>query len=98
MVVTDGVEVVDVREAARLVHRTPETIRRWVWSERVTARKSGTRLLIDRRELLRAAGKDEPAGQATSLREWWEANTSALQSGRAGVSASDLVLADRGQR
>ena len=83
--------MLDVREAASLVRRTPETVRRWVWSGRVHAVKSGNRLLIPRAELEAAVGR-EPVQR--SLAEW----AAALPSGRPGDSAADLVLADRRSR
>lgn len=97
MIEVDGVEMVDVREAARLAGRTPETVRRWVWTGRVTAVKQGTRLLIPRAEILtKQPGEAASAGEATSLRGWAERARRAHQhpSG-AGRSARDLVLADR---
>ncbi len=38
-------------KAADYVGRTPETVRRWVWSGRVSALWRGNRLLIARAEL-----------------------------------------------
>ena len=38
-------DFVDVRQAAALIGRHPETIRRWVWSGRIAARRRGNRLL-----------------------------------------------------
>ncbi|HET7388414.1 MAG TPA: hypothetical protein VFJ19_17310 [Nocardioidaceae bacterium] len=52
MVVIDGVEMVDVREAARLVGRIPERVRRWVWASRITAAKHGTKLMLPTAEVL----------------------------------------------
>jgi hypothetical protein len=88
MLVVDGVEMVDVREAAAIVHRSPETIRRWIWSGRVVARRQGNRLLIARRDLTGGA----PLPQAPSLAEWERRLPSAAAT---PGSAADLVLADR---
>ena len=45
MMVVDGVEVLPVRQAAEYAGRTAETIRRWVWSGRLPARRHGNRLM-----------------------------------------------------
>ena len=90
MIVIDGVEMVDVREAARLVGRTPETVRRWIWSGRLPASKRGNRLFIQRGDL--PASSDAGAPRPGSLAEW----AAQLPAGRRGArSASELVLDDR---
>jgi excisionase family DNA binding protein len=97
----DGVEMLDVREAARLAGRTPETVRRWVWSGRLAARRDGNRLLVARDDVLRlAAGKQatRPRGAAYSLGQWADEVAAAHGRGRRGASARDLVLADRAER
>lgn len=38
---------VTVQEAARLVHRSPETIRRWIWSGKLPAIKRGNKYYVD---------------------------------------------------
>jgi len=43
--------LIDVRHAAVLVGRHPETIRRWVWSGRLAAQRRGRRLLVERSEV-----------------------------------------------
>lgn len=92
MMVVDGVEVLSVREAASHAGRTAETIRRWIWSGRLTARRQGNRLLVARRDLDVLVGS--PAREsALTLREW----ASALPSG-GGPTAAELVLADRASR
>ncbi len=92
--------MVEVREAAELVHRTPETVRRWVWSGRLAARKEGNRLLLSRDDLARLAGTE--AGQQEeappSLAEWQTETDRLLGPGLPGVSAADLVRADRADR
>jgi excisionase family DNA binding protein len=97
MIVIDGVEMVDVREASRLVGRTPETVRRWVWTGRVEAIKQGNRLLVPRDQIVGAieAGPEQP--RAGSLREW-AAGLGTGGRGRRGATASDLVMADREAR
>ena len=91
MITVDGVDVLDVREAADYVDRTPETVRRWVWSGRVTALRQGNRLLIARAEL--DAAVSNPSPDRPSLQDW------ALSLRRRGtdatVSAASLVLEDR---
>jgi excisionase family DNA binding protein len=91
MMVVDGVEVLPVREAAAYAGRTAETVRRWVWSGRLPARRHGNRLLVARRDL--DALLQAPAAEALSLREW----AAQLPQG-SGRSAADLVLADRADR
>lgn len=49
-----------VPEAARRVGRNPETIRRWIRSGRLPARKIGTQHVVEAADLeAAAAGKDE---------------------------------------
>lgn len=99
MLVVDGVEMVDVREAAAVVGRTPETVRRWVWTGRIHARKSGNRLLLDRSEVLAAVGGSRsPAPGSLTLAEWVGLADARESRGRRGATASDLVLADRAGR
>lgn len=47
-----------VPEAARRVHRNPETIRRWIRSGRLPARKVGTQHVIDEHDLLSVVNSD----------------------------------------
>jgi excisionase family DNA binding protein len=85
-----------ILDAAALVHRSAETVRRWVWSGRLEARKSGKRLLVPRRDL--EALVDE-GDQRLSLREWGNLAEQVLRRPkRGGRSAADLVLADRRER
>ena len=93
MIVIDGVEMVDVREAAQLAGRTPETIRRWVWSGRLSATRSGNKLLVPRVTYLRPRTRKLLARR--SLAEW----AAQLRTARGGArTASDLVLDDRAAR
>jgi excisionase family DNA binding protein len=99
VLVVDGVEMLDVREAARLVRRTPATVRRWIWSGRLPARRHGNKLLVTRADLDGLPGTRRGPDQMT-LAEWANRQASARRSGvlgrsRAGASAADLVLADR---
>jgi len=101
MIVVDGVEMIDVREAAALVGRTPETVRRWVWSGRVPARRSGNRLLLDHGEVLATVRGARAVGSTRSSRtlaEWVGLADAREPRGRRGVTARDLVLDDRAGR
>lgn len=90
-------DLVDIRTAARLAGRSPETIRRWVWSGRILAHRQGNRLLVSRPDIVRLAAAR--AGQtALSLSEWVtrrERRAQGRSSRSAGSSAADLVLSDR---
>jgi excisionase family DNA binding protein len=87
--------MLDVREAAALVHRTPETVRRWVWSGRLPSRKSANRLLVPRREVERLV---TPPTTPARLADWLTEASAVLGAGSPGASASDLVLEDRAER
>jgi excisionase family DNA binding protein len=90
-------ELIDVARAAVLVGRHPETVRRWVWSGRLSAQRSGRRLLVARGEVQAMAGSDT----VPSLREWADrvraARTSTGAAG-SGRSAAELVIEDRRHR
>src|ERR671918_1880137 len=91
-------DLIDVRRAATLVGRHPETIRRWVWSGRLVAHRRGNRLLLAQADVEALAGLD---GAATSLRQWAERAQAARASMRASGSrrsAADLVIEDRALR
>lgn len=93
MMVVDGVEVLDVREAADYVARTPETVRRWVWSGRLEAVRRGNRLLVRRADLDALTGAARPA---LSLGEWAALLPQATTA--AAGTAADLVVEDRERR
>ena len=92
--------MVDVREAAHLARRTPETIRRWVWSSRLGSVKQGNKLLVPRDEVLAIGGDQttDVAGARTTLKAWVDDVERTLPGGVADSSARDLVLADRAAR
>ena len=102
MLVLDGVEVLDVREAARLARRTLETVRRWIWFGQLPARGHGNKLLGTR------ADPDDLTGTRRGddrmrLADWVARQAAVRRSGALGrpsrgVSAADLVVADRGGR
>ncbi len=94
--------MLDVQETARLAGRTPETVRRWIWSGRLTARRHGGKLLLSRQDV-----DDLVAGAAATpvmtLAAWAEAvggqrRAGALGGAAATTSAADLVLDDRAGR
>src|SRR5438445_645163 len=58
----------DVKAAARVAGRTTETIRRWVWSGRLPARKRGNRLVMARKDVEALAG----AAERRHLDRAWE--------------------------
>jgi len=89
-------ELIEVGRAAMLVGRHPETVRRWVWSGRLSAERSGRRLLVARREVQAMAGSTT----ASTLREWADRVRAARSSAGAasGPSAADLVIEDRRHR
>lgn len=93
-----GDELIDVRRAAALTGRHPETIRRWIWSGRLTARRQGIRLLVARADVEAMAPGDDVA---SSLREWVDrARTvqARWRDTRPRRSAADLVIEDRTTR
>lgn len=92
-----------VREAARRVHRAEETIRRWIWTGKLPARKLGTGYQVQERDLDAIAGVPaprEPGESELSLGEWvaavtaWRAGNDVVPRGGAG----QLVLEDRAER
>lgn len=102
MSVHGGVEdLVTVRQAAALADRTPETIRRWVWSGRLPARREDNRLLVARDDVARLVRRAPAQGgglQPSSLQQWADEVSRRLTDGVPGSSSADLVLADRAER
>lgn len=96
MIVIDGVAMVDVREAAHLSRRTPETIRRWVWSGRLRSVKNGNKLFVARADVAPASAGGTVEASGLSLGEW--AKLLPTADGGAGSSARELVLEDRDAR
>ena len=86
----------DVKAAAALSGRTGETIRRWVWSGRLSARKRGNRLVVARADVEALAGGGR---RLLSLGEWARLAEAAMR-GRRGPheSAADLVIDERRRR
>lgn len=97
MLVLDGVEMLGVREAAALARRTPETIRRWIWSGKLSARRNGNRLFVAKDDIERLVVVASATDAPRSLRAW-ATEVAASRAGRSGVSAADLILDDRRER
>jgi len=106
----DGVEMLEVRAAAVYVGRTPETVRRWVWSGRVPSIRRGNRLLIARPALDAAAGRDGPGrnlggasagspgptASAPTLAAWAASLPSSRgTAGPSATTAADLISDER---
>jgi excisionase family DNA binding protein len=101
---------ITVREAARRAHRSPETVRRWIWSGRLPAAKRGNTYYVDVAHLeglvaemdsFRHAAETVPPGRLSAwLAELgqWRSGLAATGSPGAAETASDLVLEDRRAR
>lgn len=88
----------DVAAASRLAGRSAETVRRWVWSGRLPARKRGNKLLIARTDLEHLLGASGKA-KAASLADWIEGlEASGLKKEARDDSVAELVLEDRRAR
>lgn len=100
-----------MREAARRIHRSPETVRRWIWSGRLQAAKRGNTYYVDVMQLEGIAAEmgitwvgAEATAESGRLAVWleeldqWKSGL-AIQAGRtARQTASDLVIEDRHAR
>lgn len=77
-----------VPEAARRVQRDPETIRRWIRTGKLAARKVGTQHVIDEGELERLSGSSTlllpPAWASTPTGEPMPDVVAAIRESRAG--------------
>jgi hypothetical protein len=90
-------EMLDVASAAALVRRHPETVRRWIWSGRLRARRQGNRFFVARGDLEAAARRSG----MVDIREWAErarAHRERTGTKGSGRSAADLVIEDRARR
>jgi hypothetical protein len=94
---TSATDVLDVKAAALVAGRTAETIRRWIWSGRLAARKRGNRHYVARRDVETLVHEGE--GQPLSLAEWASQAERAMRirEGPHG-SAADLVTDERQRR
>lgn len=91
-------ELVDVREAAARAGRHPETIRRWVWSGRLPARREGGRLLVSLTDLEALSAPAAAVGAGLGA---WAARARTVRARVAHADpsgAADLVLEDRARR
>ena len=103
MLVIDGVEMLDVREAARLAGRTSETVRRWIWSGRLSASRQGNRLMVARHEIDELLSPDQTRARPLSLAQWATGVEKQRRNGDlsgtvVAASSSDLILDDRSRR
>jgi excisionase family DNA binding protein len=97
---------ITVREAAQRAQRSEETIRRWIWSGRLPARKHGNSYRIDVVHLDQItvvydpAGGGPAAGSRESFGAWLDDLDRWKQGlpGASGASAADLVIEDRHAR
>jgi excisionase family DNA binding protein len=87
---------ITVREAARRTHRSPETIRRWIWSGRLPAIKRGNTYYVDVTHLEGLVIELGTAGHASgtpgqtqpgSLRAW----LADLDTWKSGLTAAGLT-------
>ncbi len=95
----ETVDLLDVRRAATLAGRHPETVRRWVWSGRLPARRRGNRLLVAREDVEALAA--ESGRPALTLEAWTHRARAALEQTTVdgpASSAADLVIEDRRER
>lgn len=92
--------LLDINEAARVARRSPETVRRWVWSGKLSAQRRGRRLMIVQEDLVALMAKQGPDTALITLADWADSARCALASsgGPAHSSAADLVLTDRRER
>jgi excisionase family DNA binding protein len=89
--------LIDIRQAAELTGRHPETIRRWVWSGRLQAERRGRQLLVAEADVRALAGGSD---DAISLADWARMARAVRThaTGPTRRTAADLVLADRARR
>jgi len=66
-------DLITVRQAAALCGRDPETIRRWIWSGKIRAKKLGNQLFLEKNQLTgcvrETAVAEYRAGASPNLRE-----------------------------
>lgn len=78
-----------VPEAARRVGRNPETIRRWIRSGRLQARKVGTQHVIEESDLDAAVGDED---ELLPVPPWWNRT---MPDGRPIPNAVTLIRKSR---
>jgi len=96
---------ISVREAAQRAHRSEETVRRWIWSGRLPARKRGNSYRIDIAHLDRIAVVYDPPDADPAFADGglgaWLADLDRWKQGlrvTAGATAADLIIEDRHAR
>ncbi|MGH3804579.1 MAG: helix-turn-helix domain-containing protein [Pseudonocardiaceae bacterium] len=92
-----------VREAAARVHRSPETVRRWIWAKKLPARKRGNALYVQATDLDAVAATAHPTRASKPDDASWQTWLTRVDHARVsaevrGSSSADLVLADRNAR
>lgn len=102
---TETADELTVQQAARRVGRAAETVRRWIWSGRLPARKLGNVYYILAADLdAVSAGRQIPKQRqeptSITMSEWLErvARWKATVPGPKRSTASDLLTADRVER
>jgi excisionase family DNA binding protein len=104
-----AVQEITVREAATRVHRSAETIRRWIWSGRLPATKHGNTYYVDVIYLDRLAVEMNGSGwhnmpDRADMSSWlsevdqWRSTLAAVKRGNRSETASELVIEDRHAR
>ncbi len=97
-------ELITVREAARVCGRNPETVRRWIWDEKLPAEKLGNQLFIRRSALdsfcrgakqYRVEKKEDFLERAIRLRERIRARTGREFTEEEVVGAVDEMRQER---
>jgi excisionase family DNA binding protein len=69
MVIKNTDEIMTVRQAARECGKNPETIRRWIWSGKLAAKKSGNQLFVKKTELdIVCSNKNAPDRQQSMFK------------------------------
>ena len=76
--------MVTVKEAARKLGRDPETVRRWIRSGKLPARKIGLQLMIEEADLPGEAATLPPAWRRTATGEPMPDAVAAVRRSRAG--------------
>jgi excisionase family DNA binding protein len=62
---SDEGDLMTVREVARACHRSEETVRRWIWSGKLPARKLGNQLFVEKADV---DAMPQPTGDSDNTR------------------------------
>lgn len=87
-------KLLTVREAARRCRRSEETIRRWIWSGKLAARKLGNQLFVEAAELARL----QSVARVSELRVTYDSSTGRRGRQRDQAPRSGHVNYDREQK